>query len=392
LAQVPSYRMWEYENHPAYVYRWNLSLERQVGDWFGSIAYNGSRGVHLYTQGDANQAKWDGYPNNPPNQELHWTERLSRADTPTRAGASILQQPLNPSFNNIWLISPRGSSFYHGLNLSVQRRLSAGLQMQAGYNFSKNIDFGAGSTNQGDGLPQNQRLDSVWQHGRMKGLSLLHFKQNFVASFTYEIPKTSLTGVLGAVVNGWQTNGVLSLTSGHPFAVYDANNRQRDAMRKNGRITPNLVADGKTNPTEGVVGSCDAGNRVGSPLGTPDTWFDPCQFIPSTCRANVYCYNGNIPVPAQGFQVGYWGQVGMNTVISDGLANFDFSLAKNVPVTETMRFQFRAEFFNLTNSPSFRLPSSTPFATNGTRTPTVGQVDSVRNSERQIQLALKFIF
>jgi hypothetical protein len=257
--------------------------------------------------------------------------------------------------------------------------MTAGLQLQAGYNFSKNIDFGAGSSNQGDGLPQNQRIDSVWQHGRMKGLSLIDFRQNFVSSFTYDLPRTSLTGVLGAIVNGWQTNGALSLTSGSPFTVYDSNNRQRDAMRKNGRITPNLIADGNINPV----------------TGNPDRWFDESQFIPSTCRANVYCYNGNIPVPAQGFQVGYWGQVGMNTLISDGLANFDFSLAKNIPVSEEMRFQFRAEFFNLTNSPSFRIPANaqaTPFNNNGTRGSNVGRIDSTRNSERQIQLALKFYF
>lgn len=379
LAQVPSYRMWENANHPSYVYRWSFSLEREFGNWFASAAYNGSRGVHLLTQADANQAKWDGYPNNPPNTELHWTEQLSRADSPTRAGASILQTPLNPSFNNIWVIAPRGSSFYHGLNLSVQRRLTAGLQMQASYNYSKNIDFGAGSTNQGDGLPQNQRIDLYWQHGRMKGLSLIDVRHNFVSSFTYDLPRTSFTGVLGAVVNGWQTNGVLTLSGGTPFTVYDSNNRQRDAMRKNGRITPNLIANGNTNPV----------------TGNPDQWFDPQQFIPSTCRAGVYCYNGNVPDPALGFQVGYWGQVGSNTLISDGVANFDFSLSKNIPITESMRVQFRSEFFNLTNSPSYRIPANaeaTPFNSNGTRTSTAGRIDSTRNSERQIQLALKFIF
>ncbi len=381
LAGVPSYRMWENENHPAYAYRWSFSLEREFfGNWLGSIAYNGSRGVHLYTQGDANQAKWDGYPNNPPNTELHWTERLSRADTPTRAGRSVLQPALNPSFNNIWLISPRGSSFYHGLNVSVQRRLSAGLQMQASYNFSKNIDYGAGSSNQGDGLPQNQRIDNTWQHGRMKGLSLIDFRQNFVTSFTYDLPRTSFTGVLGAIVNGWQTNGVLTFTSGSPFTVYDSNNRQRDAMRKAGRNRPNLIANGNTNPV----------------TGNPDAWFDVNQFIPSTCRANVYCYNeANVGVPALGFQVGYWGQLGSNTLISDGLANFDFSLSKNIPLNETMRFQFRSEFFNLTNSPSFRIPANTGATitnNNGSRSSNAGRIDSVRNSERQIQFALKFIF
>jgi len=142
----------------------------------------------------------------------------------------------------------------------------------------------------------------------------------------------------------------------------------------------------------------------------PDAWFDVNQFIPSVCRTGVYCignvpgtpnYDSSRPTSATvtrtdlGYEVGYWGQVGMKTLISDGLANFDFSLSKNIPVTETMRFQFRSEFFNLTNSPSFRIPANaqaTPFNNNGTRGSNVGRIDSTRNSERQIQLALKFIF
>jgi hypothetical protein len=376
LAQVPSFRMWENENHPAYVYRWSFSLEREFGNWLASVAYNGSRGVHLYTQADANQAPWDGYPNNPPNTELRWTPTRENGGLDSR-GRSVLRRPLNPSFNNIWVIAPRANSYYHGLNLSVQRRLTAGLQMQSSYNFSKNIDYGAGSTNQGDGLPQNQRIDLYWQHGRMKGLSLIDFRHNFVTTFTYDIPPTPFTGVLGGILNGWQTNGVLTLTSGSPFTVYDAcggSSPQRRAMTKCGRMTPNAITDADLNPV----------------TGNPDQWFDPEQFIPSTCRAGVYCRAGD-----PGYQIGYWGQVGSNTVTSDGLATFDFSVAKNVPVSESMRFQFRAEFFNLANSPSYRIPENaqaTLFANNGSRVSDAGKLDSTRSSERQIQFGLKFIF
>jgi hypothetical protein len=54
--------------------------------------------------------------------------------------------------------------------------------------------------------------------------------------------------------------------------------------------------------------------------------------------------------------------------------------------------QFRSEFFNLFNTPSYRLPSQTLFENNGSRNVLAGRVDSTRNAERQIQLALKFIF
>jgi len=381
LAQVPSYRMWELDNKPSYVYRWSLSLERQFGSWFGQIAYNGSAGRHLYTQSDANQAKWVGYPNRPaPGQELHWDP------TP----ANVLGDAINPAFANIWVLAPRGSSYYNGLSVSGQRRVARGLQFQAAYNFSKSIDFGSGSSNMQDNLPQNQRINMYWDWGRTKGLSQLNVKHNFVTNFVYDLPQAGFNGVLGQVLNGWQMNGVLTLSSGTPFTVTDANTAQANAMRRASN-TPNLVPNGNQNPV----------------TGNPDAWFDVNQFVPSVCRAGVYCigntpgtanYNpslpsgATVPRPDLGYQVGYIGTVARNTVIGPGLAQLDFSTGKNFKITESQRIQFRAEFFNLTNHPNFRIPTAAVFNNNGTRNVNAGRVDSTRSPERQIQFALKYIF
>jgi len=382
LAQVPSYRMWELQNKPSYVYRWSLSMERQFGSWFGQIAYNGSAGRHLYTQADANQAKWIGYPNYPtPGQGvLQWAPTAN----------NVLGEAINPAFANIWVLAPRGSSHYNGLSLSAQRRVAKGLQFQAAYNFSKNIDFGSGSSNGQDNLPQNQRINNYWDWGKTKGLSLLNTKQNFVSSFVYDLPQTGLTGFLGGVLNGWQMNGVLSISSGSPFSVTDSNTAQSNAMRR-ASLTPNLITGGDQNKV----------------LGNPDAWFDVNQFLPSVCRAGVYCigntpgtpnYNPNLASgatvvrPDLGYVVGYEGMVARNTVIGPGAATFDFSTSKNFRVTESQRIQFRAEFFNLTNHPNFRIPNSGLFNSNGTRNVNAGRIDSTRTPERQIQFGLKYVF
>jgi len=381
LAQVPSYRLWELNNKPSYVYRWSLSLERQLGSWFGQIAYNGSAGRHLYTQADANQAKWIGYPNMPgPGQELQW------APTPT----NILGEAINPAFANIWVLAPRGSSYYNGLSLSAQRRVARGLQFQAAYNFSKNIDYGSGSSNAQDNLPQNQRINNYWDWGRTKGLSQLNVKHNFVTNFVYDLPQSGRQGVVGAVINGWQINGVLTLNSGTPFTVTDSNTAQTNAMRR-ASLTPNLVPNGNNSPV----------------TGNPDAWFDVNNFVPSVCRTGVYCignvpgtsnYNPSLPMgvtvprPDLGYQVGFVGNVARNTVIGPGLAQFDFSTMKNFKITESQRVQFRAEFFNLTNHPNFRIPNSALFSGGGTRNVTAGRIDSTRSPERQVQFGLKYIF
>src|SRR5207244_7734127 len=124
-------------------------------------------------------------------------------------------------------------------------------------------------------------------------------------------------GVIGTLLNGWQINGVLTLNSGTPFTVTDSNTAQTNAMRRASN-TPNLVTKGNQNPV----------------TGNPDAWFDVNNFVPSVCRAGVYCI-GNIagsanfnpglptgatvPRPDLGYQVGFVGTVASNTVTGPGL-------------------------------------------------------------------------
>jgi len=387
LASLPNFRMFDYTPKPTYVYRWSLTLEREMAGWFGSVAYNGSRGLHLLFLNDANNHQWIGYPNIPEGQQLQWAERANIADG----------TPINPNFQNIWVTSTRGNSFYHGVSLNVQRRMAAGLQFQTGYNLSRNIDYGAGVGNNDSNLPQSSRSSLFWEYHRNKGLSQLNIRHNFVTNFTYDFPKTSLTGVVGALVNGWQMNGILSLSSGSPFTLTAASTVQTNSMRKTDLLRPNLVPGGNNNPV----------------LGNPDRWVDETQFVSSVCRGGVDCYTFDSrarPVAQRslGYQPGFWGNLGSNTVTAAGLKTFDFSVTKNVPVTETKRLQFRAEFFNLSNTPNFRLPSSSLFSNNGSRTTnqtvtlpdgtqrflpgTGNRVNTTRTTARQIQFGLKFIF
>src|SRR5262249_44403600 len=97
-------------------------------------------------------------------------------------------------------------------------------------------------------------------------------------NFVYDFPQIGRNGVIGTVLNGWQMNGVLTLSSGTPFTVTDSNTAQTNAMRRASN-TPNLVTNGTQNPV----------------TGNPDAWFDVNTFIPSVSLQGVY-YNGNSPV------------------------------------------------------------------------------------------------
>jgi hypothetical protein len=79
-------------------------------------------------------------------------------------------------------------------------------------------------------------------------------------------------------------------------------------------------------------------------------------------------------------------------LIGPGLALCDFSLNKNFTVSESKRFQFRTEIFNLLNHPNFRIPNASLFSNNGARNVQAGRINTTRTSARQIQFGLKFIF
>jgi len=101
-------------------------------------------------------------------------------------------------------------------------------------------------------------------------------------------------------------------------------------------------------------------------------YYDPCQF--------------ELPT------VGFFGNLSKGTLITPGLATFDFSLFKNFDITEQRRLQFRAEMFNLFNRPNFGTPDATPWLNNGSRDAAAATVSATRGTARQVQFGLKYLF
>jgi hypothetical protein len=356
LATTPQARLMEYDMKSAKVYRWSLTLEKEINSWLASASYTGSRATHLLQQYEGNASRWDGFPNPVPTLEKRF--RVANGN-------------INPAFSRITVQAPRGSAHYHGLSVNVRRRLTTGLQFQSAFTLSKNIDNGAGSVNLQGSLAQGIRTIYYWDVHMTKGRSLLDIRKNFVTNFVYDFPRLDQQGAVGKIVNGWQASGVLTLSDGFPFDISDSSTVQNTEIFANGGLRPNLIPGGNNNPV----------------LGGPDRYYDFTQFVPSTCTGARVCAPGD-----PDYRVGYLGNLGYNTMTGPGLATFDFSLLKNIPVTESTSFQFRTEFFNLANRPNFFIPDATPFLNNGTRDPQAGRITETRTSARQIQFALKFIF
>jgi hypothetical protein len=272
------------------------------------------------------------------------------------------------------------SSWYNSLQISLQKRLSRGLQFQSGYTWSKAINEPQGSGVGGEGAamdPSDPKRD--------RGVAEFDTPHNWRFNAIYRLPNVvPAGGVLGNLVNGWGMSGILSLQSGYPVNPTLTSNRSRSRLLggESIRDRPDLVPGVKVaDITRGVSTGCGTGPgaiAAGTPVGTTERWFDPCAFTLAP--------------------MGFLGTAGRNILRGPGLANLDFSLMKDIPVRalgEAGQLEFRTEVFNILNRANFSNPTAGVFAGSAlAENPlaTAGRITSTRTSARQIQLALKLSF
>src|SRR5215831_109757 len=157
------------------------------------------------------------------------------------------------------------------------------------------------------------------------------------------------------LVDGWQVNGLTMMRSGMPFTVMcgcDNAGIGRTSTR------PDLVPGVPLRPTN---------------FDMPGNQLNPAAFrMPPS---------------------GKFGNLGRNTLYGPAALNWDFSLFKNLKIRESQSVQFRAEMFNLFNTPQFSNPSAT-LSTPSSFGRSLSTISSVAGfgSNRQIQFAVRYTF
>jgi hypothetical protein len=319
---------------PAYVQQWNYTLEHQFRSFLFAASYVGNKGTHLARQVQRNQ--------------------------PVPGPGAINDRRPIAGYGNINTVESSGKSIYHGLLVKGEKRFSSGVSFLLSYTFSKAIEDSGSpaldSTSAGSDQPQdprNLRLD--------RGLSPNDVRHRFVYSYVYELPVGRGKRYLGdlpkaadLLLGGWQVNGVTSLQSGRHFTVINASD---------------ISNTGTSNPRANQLRDY----HLSSSQRTLDQFIDTSAFA--------------FPAPYT------YGNAGRNSVEGPGQVNFDFSAFKNYKLNPDARghfrpdeIQFRAEFFNILNTPQFFIPNRT-FGV-----PQFGSITDVVNNSRQIQFALKFLF
>jgi hypothetical protein len=377
----------------------NLSVERELpGNMAVTLAYTGNRGLNLYRRTELNPVVPRGTPSVDASGNRVCLNTGAPPSDPTGPKCWLGTEPrINLNWAQANFLVADSNSWYHGLQVQVRKRLSHGLQFQSSYTFSKAIDETQGivdAENTTSHFASTDPFDRV----RDRGPASFDVRHNWSVNTIYRLPESTASGALGTLARGWWLSGILRMRSGYPFTPVLGDDRSRSAVLGgvNGLDRPDLLPGvDPADITTGVSRGCDH-IPAGTPVGTPDLWFDPCAFT----------------LPPEGFL----GTAGRNILRGPGLINLDMSLAKDTPLAwlgSGGRLEFRAEVFNVLNRANFATPEvgvgdtyaaavvfpGSPDERNAAgavipqrRLPTVGKILKTATPSRQVQFSLRLLF
>jgi hypothetical protein len=348
--------------HNAYVQSWNLSVQRQLpAQMVIEVAYIGTKTTRLERQEQSNTAEPLGFrsvvpdltnnPNIPSNVGSGGRNQFRRLVAFTRDSGIIV--PLG----NVFLETSLGFANYQGGTVRFEKRNSHGLTFIATYAFSKAISDAPGFG--GGGASTGGRMQNVLDRKAEKGLAELDHRQRFTNAFIYELPfgKGRAFGAgagrgLDRLIGGWAVEGILTLQSGYPMSIVRAGDP--GGVGTNSALRPDLIC----NP------NIARGQQTVDKFFKTECYVAPESLVPGDVR---------------------YGTAGRSTATGPGLIGTDMSVRKSTAITEKIKSEFRAEFFNAANHANFAIPNRNLGDGN------FGKVTDTADP-RIIQLGLKLMF
>jgi hypothetical protein len=277
----------------------------------------------------------------------HLDTSVHNFNSPDPGPGAVQPRRPYPQYGPIRMEITDGNSSYHALQSRYEHRFSRGLSLTAAYTWSHWIDDAYQSSNWGGAQAQdprhrgpNERADSTFD-----------LRHRLVMGYVYELPLArNLKGAPSLLLGGWSLGGLVTLQSGSPFNVTNSGDTQNTGS---GSQRPNLVPG-----QQAVISASDR---------TPERWFNTAAFTRSILQ---------------------YGSSPRNPLVGPGTKTFDLSATKSfkVPFSENHHLMFRGEFFNAFNTPQFGNPGSS------VGTGSFGVLTSTKIDNRQIQMALKYIF
>ncbi len=321
-VRTPSVNSYLRHSPTPYTQQWNFNIQQDLGAGFVSQVAYVGSSTH----------------------DLYYPNQI---DQPAPGLGVIQPRRPFPQYSALYAYAPLVSSNFESLQAQVERRFQRGLSLLAAYTLGHSIDNGSSQVDTGVPSPQN-----ALNFRAERGDSNFDVRNRFVLSSVYELPfgkgKALLSNsrIGGALAGGWQLTGIFSAQTGLPFTPvlnFDPSNTGTTAR-----------------PNRNGSGSFPTGQR------SLQQWFDVSAFT----------------APA-GFN---FGNSGRNILRGPGFHNIDLGMSRFIALREQTNLEFRAEAFNLFNTPQFGLPNATLGVA------TTGVISSVVNPQRELQLALRLAF
>lgn len=359
---------------PPEVVSWNFGLQHEIAPKLTlEMNYVGNHGTRILRVVDGNAPQ--------PNLV---NELLADGVAPSTLqfntlyyGYEIGALPFDAVNNNAFLHTftdqTSGHSWYNGLQTQVTERAFHGLQAQLSYTWAHAMDDSSDPlvTTVGNG---NYPIDSYALY-REKGNSGFDVRQRAVMNFVYQ-PRigrcTGLlsNGVVGRIFEGWEVGGIAQWQTGTPYDIFGPLDTLHTGLAD--RATVVNTAALKQAPSTGQINATNGGVFTG---------FNAAAFNPD---------DGSIPIP-----FGIPSNTVRNNWYGPGINRWDVNFAKTTSLTESVKLQFRFEFYNLFNHTWYNKPDNTladaAIGTFGYSTSTATLADGT-TSARQIQLAAKLTF
>ena len=331
-------RLWDPEVRPAEVQQWNFTAEYQLpANNVFSLGYVGQHGTHLIA----------AMP--------FFQRQLLTPGQPSIASPYMAGNPtITSQITQISGTQSGANQAYNGLQASLRKRFSAGIEYQISYTWSHAMSDSIGYYgDSGQSGSQSAYMQNLYDRRAEWGPQLADAQHNFVASYFYELPVGkgkkfggSMAKPVDYAIGGWQLGGSFVAHTGFPLTI-------------------------KTTDHSGTLARSARANVVGVAhnshiIGPGNHWLD----------GSAYADTANLT----------FGNAGVGTERGPGAKILSLSLSKKFPVGERRWFEIRGEAFNLANTPIFNSPVSQTITS-----ATFGEI-STATGERNIQLVAKFYF
>ncbi|HZR20679.1 MAG TPA: carboxypeptidase-like regulatory domain-containing protein [Verrucomicrobiae bacterium] len=353
--------------HTPLVRQYNLTFQYEFAPaWVLEAGFVGSSGINLVDTYQGQNTPLLASPSNP----------INGITFNTAANAALRVPFLGFQPAGYQVTGFNGTSNYNSLQITVRKRFSYGLVMQASYTWSKDL------TNLSQANVNNISADSNVPEALSQQVGPAWFNRpnRFVVNYSYDLPFRQHTGALGVLANNWNVSGLTTVQDGTPLTIVDYSGGTVYGLGTF-VLARAQMCPGATYGSVATPGGIES--RLGGLNGGP-----------GYIHANAFCAPPVAPFSPTGATL--FGNSGPGIILGPGQFNWDISLIKTGHITERQTIQLRTEFFNAFNHPQFANPGGVG-AVNPSAlqvgSPTFGQITGpLAVNPRIIQFALKYMF